>query len=292
MRVVVTGAGGQLGTDMVAQLRRRGHETVALTRRELDVTNRAAVLEALGALRPDAVAHCAAWTAVDAAEAPENFAAVSAVNAAAAGHVAAACAALGCRLLYPSTDYVFDGGGDAPWDEDCGRFAPCNVYGQTKLAGERAVRAATARHFIVRVSWLFGPHGSNFVKTMLRLSQTHDTLRVVSDQIGTPTYTPDLARLLADMLETGRYGTYHAANTGGYLSWYDFACEIFRQAGRDVTVLPVTTAEYGRARARRPHNSRLSQRKLAENGFAPLPDWRDALRRALEQLREAERWDS
>ena len=248
----------------------------------LDITNEAAVQETLKRIHPDAVIHCAAWTAVDAAEEPANQVKVHAVNAEGTAHIAQVCAQIGCKLMYISTDYVFDGQGDTPWQPDCNDYAPLNVYGQSKLEGELAVARAVERFFIVRIAWVFGQNGNNFVKTMLKLAQTHDTLRVVCDQIGTPTYTPDLARLLVDMIQTDKYGYYHATNEGGYISWYDFACEIFRQAGRPVKVLPVTTAEYGLSKAKRPFNSRLDKSKLLQTGFQPLPAWKDALERYLD----------
>lgn len=302
MKVFVTGVAGQLGHDVMNELIRRGHTAVgsdlapayagiadgsAVTAAPyvpLDITDGAAVQQVLTDAQPDAVIHCAAWTAVDAAEEPENQPKVRAINAGGTAHIAQACRALGCKMMYISTDYVFDGQGTAPWDPDCTDYRPLNVYGQTKLEGELAV-AALERYFIVRIAWVFGVNGKNFIKTMLKLGQTHDTLRVVSDQIGTPTYTLDLARLLVDMIETERYGRYHATNEGGYISWYDFACEIFCQAGlTGVRVLPVTTAEYGVSKAARPFNSRLDKRKLTDNGFVPLPDWRDALRRYLQEI--------
>ncbi len=302
MKVFVTGVAGQLGHDVMNELIRRGHTAVgsdlapayagiadgsAVTAAPyvpLDITDGAAVQQVLTDAQPDAVIHCAAWTAVDAAEEPENQPKVRAINAGGTAHIAQACRALGCKMMYISTDYVFDGQGTAPWDPDCTDYRPLNVYGQTKLEGELAV-AALERYFIVRIAWVFGVNGKNFIKTMLKLGQTHDTLRVVSDQIGTPTYTLDLARLLVDMIETERYGRYHATNEGGYISWYDFACEIFRQAGNTrVQVIPVTTAEYGVSKAARPFNSRLDKRKLTDNGFAPLPDWHDALRRFLQEI--------
>lgn len=302
MKVFVTGVAGQLGHDVMNELIRRGHTAVgsdlapayagiadgsAVTAAPyvpLDITDGAAVQQVLTDAQPDAVIHCAAWTAVDAAEEPENQPKVRAINAGGTAHIAQACRALGCKMMYISTDYVFDGQGTAPWDPDCTDYRPLNVYGQTKLEGELAV-AALERYFIVRIAWVFGVNGKNFIKTMLKLGQTHDTLRVVCDQIGTPTYTLDLARLLVDMIETERYGRYHATNEGGYISWYDFACEIFRQAGNTrVQVIPVTTAEYGVSKAARPFNSRLDKRKLTDNGFAPLPDWRDALRRYLQEI--------
>lgn len=294
MKVFVTGVNGQLGHDVVFDLQKRGIQAVGsdlapdcasipeLDYEPLDITNAAAVQETLKRIHPDAVIHCAAWTAVDAAEEPANQAKVHAVNAEGTAHIAQACAQTGCKLMYISTDYVFDGQGDTPWQPDCKDYAPLNVYGQSKLEGELSVAQTKERFFIVRTAWVFGQNGNNFVKTMLKLSQTHDTLRVVCDQIGTPTYTPDLARLLVDMIQTDKYGYYHATNEGGYISWYDFACEIFRQAGRPVKVLPVTTAEYGLSKAKRPFNSRLDKSKLLQMGFQPLPDWKDALKRYLD----------
>lgn len=303
MEIFVTGACGQLGHDVMNELARRGHEGIgsdlapvysgaqdgsavcAMPYEQLDITDAAAVRESLLRAQPDAVVHCAAWTAVDAAEEPENQAKVHAINAGGTRHIAQICRELGCKLMYISTDYVFDGQGEDPWQPDCKDFAPLNVYGQTKLEGELAVRELLEKYFIVRIAWVFGLSGKNFIRTMLRLGQTHPTLRVVNDQVGTPTYTLDLARLLVDMIETDKYGTYHATNEGGYISWYDFACEIFRQAGLPVTVQPVTTAEYGLSTAARPFNSRLDKAKLVENGFVPLPDWRDALKRYLKEIR-------
>lgn len=253
---------------------------------QLDITDEAAVRKSLLRAQPDAVIHCAAWTAVDAAEELENQAKVHAINADSTRYIAQICWELGCKLMYISTDYVFDGQGEDPWQPDCKDYAPLNVYGQTKLEGELAVRELLTKYFIVRIAWVFGLSGNNFIRTMLRLGQTHSILRVVSDQVGTPTYTLDLARLLVDMIETDKYGTYHATNEGGYISWYDFACEIFRQAGLPVTVQPVTTAEYGLSTAARPFNSRLDKAKLVENGFVPLPDWRDALKRYLKEMQK------
>ena len=294
MKILVTGACGQLGSDLILELAARGLEAVgtdilpeapnlpeALSYLQLDITDSAAVMEAVGALRPDAVIHCAAWTAVDAAEDPENREKVFAINAAGTRNLAAACKEFGCKMLYISTDYVFDGQGTEPWQPDCDRYAPLNVYGQSKLAGEMAVKELLERYFIVRIAWVFGKNGKNFVRTMLRVGKTHDTVRVVTDQIGTPTYTPDLAKLLVDMIQTDKYGVYHATNEGGFISWYDFTCEIYRQAGLHTQVLPVTTEEYGLSKARRPFNSRLDKAKLAEQGFRRLPDWKDALRRYL-----------
>lgn len=279
MKVLVTGAKGQLGYDVVNELTLCGHEAIGVDISEMDITSAAQTMNVIAEISPDAVIHCAAWTAVDAAE--DNEDAVRRVNADGTRNVASACKAVGAKMMYISTDYVFDGQGTEPWSADCKTFAPLNVYGRTKLEGERAVADNIDNYFIVRIAWVFGAHGKNFVDTMLRLGQTHDTLRVVSDQIGTPTYTPDLARLLVDMIETEKYGYYNATNEGGYISWYEFACEIFRQAGIKTKVIPVTTKEYGLSKAKRPFNSRLDKSKLAMNGFKPLPDWRDALERYL-----------
>ena len=279
MKVLVTGAKGQLGYDVVNELTLRGHEAIGVDISEMDITSAAQTMNVIAEISPDAVIHCAAWTAVDAAE--DNEDAVRRVNADGTRNVASACKAVGAKMMYISTDYVFDGQGTEPWSADCKTFAPLNVYGRTKLEGVRAVGDNIDNYFIVRIAWVFGAQGKNFVDTMLRLGQTHDTLRVVNDQIGTPTYTPDLARLLVDMIETEKYGYYNATNEGGYISWYDFACEIFRQAGMKTKVIPVTTEEYGLSRAKRPFNSRLDKSKLSANGFKPLPDWRNALERYL-----------
>lgn len=305
MKILVTGVAGQLGHDVVNELIARGHEAVgsdllpqyagaadgsAVTRAPyvaLDITDGEAVARVLSEVQPDAVIHCAAWTAVDLAEDADKQEKVRAINADGTRHIAKACAALSCKLMYISTDYIFDGQGEAPWLPDCTDYAPLNVYGRTKLEGEQAVRELTDKHFIVRIAWVFGTNGKNFIKTMLHLGQTHDTLRVVCDQIGTPTYTLDLARLLVDMIETEKYGCYHATNEGGYISWADFAKEIFRQAGMSTQVLPVTTVEYGHSKAARPFNSRLDKRKLVENGFTPLPDWKDALSRYLTAVQQS-----
>ncbi len=288
MKVFVTGVGGQLGHDVVNQLQKRNHIAIgsdlAVGDVHLDITDRTAVLSALHDIQPDAVIHCAAWTAVDAAEDEENRDKVHRINAVGTQNIADACKANGCRMMYISTDYVFDGQGDIPWEPDCKNYAPINVYGQSKLDGELAVANTLEQYFIVRIAWVFGKNGKNFIKTMLNVGRNHDTVRVVNDQIGTPTYTLDLARLLVDMIETDKYGYYHATNEGGYISWYDFTCEIFRQAGYTTRVIPVTTAEYGLSKAARPSNSRLDKRKLAENGFTPLPSWQDALSRYLEEI--------
>ena len=288
MNVLVTGVKGQLGYDVVKECKKRGHHVCGVDVGEMDITDMGAVQRVLRRARPDAVIHCAAWTAVDAAEEAENIPKVRAVNAEGTQNIATVCKELGCKLLYISTDYVFDGEGETPWQPDCTEFHPLNVYGQTKFEGELAVRNTLEKFFIVRIAWVFGRNGNNFIKTMLHLGEKYDTLRVVCDQIGTPTYTYDLARLLVDMAESEKYGCYHATNEGGYLSWYDFACEIFRQAGYATKVVPVTTAEYGLSKAKRPFNSRLDKRKLVENGFTPLPDWKDALARYLKELQNAD----
>ena len=282
MKVLVTGVKGQLGYDVVNELNSRGHVAVGVDKEEMDVTDVASVARVLNEVKPEAVIHCAAWTAVDAAE--DNEEAVRLVNAVGTENIAIECKKLGCKLLYVSTDYVFDGRGDEPWQPDCKDYKPLNVYGKTKLEGELAVAGALEKFFIVRIAWVFGKNGKNFIKTMLNVGKTHDTVRVVNDQIGTPTYTFDLARLLVDMIETDRYGYYHATNEGGYISWYGFTKEIFRQAGYSTKVIPVTTAEYGLSKAARPFNSRLDKSKLTVNGFKPLPDWKDALSRYLKEL--------
>lgn len=290
MKVFVTGVAGQLGHDVVNELRKRGHEAVgsdlALSNEyvQLDITEKEAVSKVIKDIRPDAVVHCAAWTAVDAAEEEANRDKVWAVNVTGTENIAKACKDIDCKMLYLSTDYVFDGEGTEPWQPDCKEYKPLNVYGESKLAGEQAVSRILDKYFIVRIAWVFGKNGNNFIKTMLKLGQTHPELRVVSDQIGTPTYTYDLARLLVDMCETEKYGYYHATNEGGYISWYEFACEIFRQAKLNVMVTPVTTAEYGLSKAKRPFNSRLAKSKLTEAGFKPLPTWQDALSRYLKEL--------
>ena len=291
MRVFVTGVNGQLGHDVMHQLRRDGHQAIGsdlnlsqLATVALDITDPEAVAAAIAQAAPDAVIHCAAWTAVDLAEDRPDT--VRAINADGTAHIANACRELGCKMLYISTDYVFDGLGDTPWQPDCKDYKPLNVYGQTKLEGELAVANTLEKYFIVRIAWVFGRNGNNFIKTMLQLSEKYESLRVVSDQIGTPTYTLDLARLLVDLVQTEKYGYYHATNEGGYISWYEFACEIFRQAGKSVQVNPVTTAEYGLSKAARPFNSRLDKQKLTEQGFTPLPVWQDALSRYLKEIEE------
>ena len=304
MKVFVTGVGGQLGHDVMNELAKRGHEGIgsdiaptysgvqdgtAVTEMpylQMDITDQAAVDQTIAAVKPDAFIHCAAWTAVDPAEDDDKRDKVRAINAGGTANIADVCKALDCKLMYISTDYVFDGQGTEPWQPDCKDYQPLNVYGQTKLEGELAVANTLEKYFIVRIAWVFGKNGKNFIKTMLNLGRKYDTVRVVNDQIGTPTYTFDLARLLVDMVETEKYGYYHATNEGGFISWYDFACEIFRQAGYPTKVIPVTTEEYGLSKAARPFNSRLDKSKLVENGFEPLPTWQDALHRYLKEIEE------
>lgn len=302
MKIFVTGVAGQLGHDVMNELKKRGYEGIgsdvaaeyagiqdgsAVTKMayvSLDITDKAAVEKILEEIQPDVVVHCAAWTAVDMAEDDDKVAKVRAVNAGGTENIALVCRKLDCKMVYISTDYVFDGQGETPWDPDCKDYKPMNVYGQTKLEGELAVSGNLDKYFIVRIAWVFGVNGKNFIKTMLNVGKTHDTVRVVKDQIGTPTYTYDLARLLVDMIETDKYGYYHATNEGGYISWYDFTCEIYRQAGYDTKVIPVTTEEYGMSKAARPFNSRLDKSKLVKNGFTPLPTWQDALSRYLKEI--------
>ena len=304
MKVFVTGVGGQLGHDIVNELATRGIEAVgsdiapqysgvedgsAVTKApyvQLDITDAAAVSNVLKGVKPDAVIHCAAWTAVDLAEEDANMDKVRLINAKGTENIAKVCKELDCKMTYISTDYVFDGQGQTPWDPDCKDYKPLNIYGQTKLEGELAVSGLLEKYFIVRIAWVFGRNGNNFIKTMLGAAQKYDTLRVVNDQVGTPTYTLDLSRLLVDMVLTDKYGYYHATNEGGYISWYDFACEIFRQAGMDIKVVPVSTQEYGLSKAARPYNSRLEKSKLVKMGFTPLPVWQDALARYLKEIKE------
>lgn len=304
MRVFVTGVAGQLGHDIINELYQRGHEGIgsdiapvysgiadgsAVTTAPyfpMDITDAASVSQILNQVKPDAVIHCAAWTAVDAAEEENNIPKVRAINVDGTRNIAQVCKQLGCKMIYISTDYVFHGQGTTPWDPDCKDYQPLNVYGQTKLDGELAVAELLEKFFIVRIAWVFGLNGKNFIKTMLSVGKTHDTLRVVNDQIGTPTYTLDLSRLLVDMVQTDKYGYYHATNEGGYISWYDFACEIFRQAGYSTKVIPVSTEEYGLSKAARPFNSRLDKSKLTKMGFTPLPLWQDALTRYLKEIEE------
>lgn len=301
MKVFVTGVGGQLGHDVMNELYARGYEGVgsdiapvysgiadgsAVTKMpyvSMDITDAEAVKTVISQVQPDVVVHCAAWTAVDLAEDADKVEKVRAINAGGTQNIADVCKKLDCKMVYLSTDYVFDGQGERPWLPDCKDYKPLNVYGQTKLEGELAVANTLEKYFIVRIAWVFGLNGNNFIKTMVNLGKTHESVRVVCDQIGTPTYTLDLARLLVDMLETEKYGYYHATNEGGYISWYDFACEIFRQAGMSAKVIPVTTEEYGLSKAARPFNSRLDKSKLTEAGFALLPTWQDAVSRYLKE---------
>jgi dTDP-4-dehydrorhamnose reductase len=301
MRVFVTGVNGQLGHDVMNELSARGHECIgsgsvpqyngiddgsAAARARyaaLDITNAEEAADILDIIRPDAIVHCASWTAVDLAEEEANKDRVFAINADGTRNLALAAKKHGSKLIYVSTDYVFDGSGDTPRRPDDTDFGPLNVYGRSKLDGEEAVRELAGKYYIVRTSWAFGLNGNNFIRNIIRASKTGNELRVVNDQIGTPTYTKDLAVLLADMTETDRYGCYHATNEGGYISWYDFAVEIFRQCGIDTKLIPVSTADYGLSKARRPLNSRLDRSKLAEEGFKPLPDWKDALTRYLKE---------
>ena len=299
MKIFVTGVCGQLGHDVVNNSVARGYEAFgsdiqpvysgvadgsAVTSSpyvQLDITDRDAVLSVIEEIRPDVIIHCAAWTAVDAAEDEENKSKVHAINAEGTQNIADAAKAVDAKMLYLSTDYVFDGKGERPWAPDDKCYAPLNVYGQSKLDGELAVSGTLEKYFIVRIAWVFGLNGKNFIKTMINVGKTHDTVRVVNDQIGTPTYTLDLSRLLVDMIETEKYGYYHATNEGGFISWYDFCVEFYKQYGLTTDVIPVSTAEYGLSKAARPFNSRLDKSKLVEAGFTPLPDWKDAVSRYL-----------
>lgn len=295
MKVLVTGVAGQLGHDVMQELAKREIPAVGTDLKEgipLDITDEKAVHQVLQKEKPAVILHCAAWTAVDLAEEEQNKKTVYAVNVTGTENLAKEAAALGARFVYISTDYVFNGEGTTPWKPDCTEYAPLNYYGQTKWQGEQMVKQYLSSYFIVRIAWVFGLNGGNFIKTMLKVGKNHDRLTVVKDQIGTPTYTKDLARLLVDMIQTEKYGIYHATNEGGYISWYDFATEIFRQAAvldpaydeEHLQVVPVTTEEYGVSKARRPFNSRLDRSKLVEQGFEPLPDWKDALARYIKEV--------
>lgn len=279
MKVLVTGVKGQLGYDVMAELAKRNIEAIGVDIDEMDITDKISVEKVIGEAAPDVVVHCAAYTAVDAAE--DNEALCRRVNADGTRNIAEVCKKLDCKMVYISTDYVFDGQGTRPWEPDDERH-PLNVYGQTKYEGELAVQENLSKYFIVRIAWVFGKNGKNFVKTMLKLAETHDKLTVVNDQFGSPTYTYDLARLLVDMIQTDKYGIYHATNEG-ICTWYEFACEIFRQAGVKIEVTPVPASEYP-AKAKRPENSRLDKGKLTENGFERLPSWQDALRRYIKEI--------
>lgn len=302
MKFFVTGVAGQLGHDVMNELAKRGYEGVGsdiapqysgiedgssvttMPYVGMDITDAKAVRETILSVKPDVVVHCAAWTAVDLAEDEDKKEKVYAINAKGTQNIADVCKELDCKVIYISTDYVFNGQGTEPWQPDCKDYQPLNVYGKTKLEGELAISNTVSKYFIVRIAWVFGLNGKNFIKTMLSVGKTHDEVRVVNDQIGTPTYTYDLSRLLVDMAETDKYGYYHATNEGGYISWYDFTCEIYKQAGLSTKVTPVTTAEYGVSKAARPFNSRLDKSKLTENGFRSLPTWQDALSRYLKEI--------
>ncbi|MFN2925956.1 dTDP-4-dehydrorhamnose reductase [Lachnospiraceae bacterium YH-ros2228] len=306
MKVLVTGVAGQLGHDVMNELDKNGIQGVgtdlkpeyagiqdgsAVTKApyiSLDITDRDAVLDVVKELHPDVIIHCAAWTAVDLAEDEDKQPLVKKINVDGTQNMADAAKAVDAKMVYISTDYVFNGQGTEPWDPDCKDYAPLNVYGETKLGGELAVSNTLEKYFIVRIAWVFGLNGKNFIKTMLSVGRNHDEVRVVSDQIGTPTYTLDLAVLLVSMIQTDKYGYYHATNEGGYISWYDFTKEIYKQAGMSTKVIPVTTAEYGLSKAARPFNSRLDKKKLVEKGFTPLPTWQDAVGRYLAALKENE----
>lgn len=303
MKVLVTGVGGQLGHDVMNELYKRGYFGIGTDIQEmysgiqdksavtlmpyvqLDITDKNAVEKVITKEKPDVVIHCAAWTAVDAAEDEENQPKVRAINVDGTQYIADVCKKLDAKMVYISTDYVFNGQGTEPWTPDCKDYAPLNVYGQSKLDGELAVVNTLEKYFIVRIAWVFGKNGKNFIKTMINVGKTHDEVRVVNDQIGTPTYTFDLARLLVDMVETEKYGYYHATNEGGYISWYDFTKEIYKMAGMTTKVTPVSTAEYGLSKAARPFNSRLDKSKLVDAGFKPLPTWQDAVARYVKELK-------
>lgn len=293
MKILVTGVKGQLGFDVVNELKEKNIEAVGVDIEEMDITDKSSVNKVIKEVDPDAVIHCAAWTAVDAAEDEDKKEKVKLVNVYGTQNIADVCKELDIKMMYISTDYVFNGEGTTPWQPDCKDYAPQNVYGQTKLDGELAVSNTLDKFFIVRIAWVFGKNGNNFIKTMLKVGKTHDQLKVVADQIGTPTYTYDLAKLLVSMIVTDKYGYYHATNEGGYISWWDFTKEIFKQATelgyeryseKNITVTPVTTEEYGVSKAKRPFNSRLDKTKLVANGFTPLPTWQDAVRRYLKEI--------
>ena len=291
MKVFVTGVNGQLGHDVMNELAKRNIEAVGSDIQDtcpnnmpyvkLDITDKEEVNKII--TNYDVIIHCAAWTAVDMAEDDDKVELVRKVNGEGTKNIAEACKNINAKMVYISTDYVFDGQGTKPWSPDCKDYKPLNVYGQTKLEGELAVSSILDKYFIVRIAWVFGLNGKNFIKTMINVGKSHDEVRVVNDQIGSPTYTLDLSRLLVDMIETEKYGYYHVTNEGGYISWYDFTKEIYKQYGLDTKVIPVTTEEYGLSKAKRPFNSRLDKSKLIENGFTPLPTWQDALKRYLEE---------
>lgn len=297
MKVLVTGTSGQLGYDVMMELKKRGHEGIGADRADsdadfehviLDITDAKKVSEVVAGIKPDAIVHCAAWTNVDGAEDPANRNVVMAVNVEGTANLVKAAKEVDAKFMYISTDYVFNGQGEKPWGPDDKDFAPLNVYGESKLDGELEVSKILEKYFIVRIAWVFGKNGNNFIKTMIKVGETHDVVEVVSDQIGTPTYTFDLARLLVDMIETDKYGYYHATNEGGYISWAEFAEEIYKQANMDVRVVAVSTKDYeekaGRTVAKRPFNSRLNKSKLVEAGFEPLPTWQDAVSRYIKEM--------
>ena len=297
MKVLVTGTSGQLGYDVMMELASRGHEGIGADRSDsdaefehviLDITDAKKVSEVVNEIKPDAIVHCAAWTNVDGAEDPDNRDKVMAVNVEGTRNLAEAAKAVDAKFMYISTDYVFNGQGERPWQPDDKDYAPLNVYGESKLNGELAVSEILDKYFIVRIAWVFGKNGNNFIKTMIKVGETHDMVEVVADQIGTPTYTFDLARLLVEMIETDKYGYYHATNEGGYISWADFAKEVYKDAEMDVKVVAVSTEDYekkaGKTVAKRPFNSRLDKSKLVEAGFEPLPTWQDAVKRYIKEL--------
>lgn len=301
MKVFVTGVAGQLGHDVMNEVAKRGYIGVGsdiadnyngiqdgspVTIMEyipMDITNQANVEEVMSNVNPDVVVHCAAWTAVDLAEDESFVEKVIAVNVTGTKNIAEVCKNLDCKMIYISTDYVFDGQGETPWTPDCKDYNPLNVYGQTKLEGELAVSSLLEKYYVVRTAWVFGLNGKNFIKTMINVGKTQDEVRVVNDQIGTPTYSYDIARLLVDMCESDKYGYYHATNEGGFISWYDFCVEFYKQYGLQTKVIPVSTEEYGVSVAARPFNSRLEKTKLVENGFVPLPTWQNAISRYLKE---------
>ena len=303
MKFFVTGVCGQLGHDIMNELAKRGYEGVgsdiartysgvndgspvmSMPYVQLDITDKEKVEQVICGIKPDVVIHCAAWTAVDMAEDDDKVSQVKSINVDGTRYIAEACKDVDCKMIYISTDYVFDGQGERPWEPDDKNYKPLNFYGKTKLEGELAVSSILKKYFIVRTAWVFGLNGNNFVKTMINIGKNHEQVKVVCDQIGTPTYTKDLARLLVDMSESEKYGYYHATNGGGYISWYDFCCEIYKQYGLNTKVIPVTTAEYGQNRAVRPFNSRLDKSKLIKAGFASLPTWQDALARYLNEVK-------
>ncbi|MBQ7999940.1 MAG: dTDP-4-dehydrorhamnose reductase [Ruminococcus sp.] len=288
MKVLVTGASGQLGQDVILQLREDGHTAIGTDINDeflpMDITDIDKVHNTLHSINPDAVIHCAAWTAVDSAEDLENQKKVFDINHKGTENIATVCKELDIKLLYTSTDYVFNGEGTTPWDADCDNYAPVNIYGKSKLHGELAVSSTLTKFFIVRIQWVYGAGGKNFIKTMLNVGKRYECVKVVNDQIGSPTYTKDLARLFSEMIVTDKYGYYHARNEGNFVSWYDLTCKLYKLLDYSTKIVPVTTEEYGLSNARRPKNSRLDTSKLAQYGFTPLPDWEDAVERYIKEL--------